>query len=126
MTTAARQTAGSSLGRAVTLGDRVGGVKDDNQAVARQAQHINVRQMRSNSDARKLPLQDAIDDVTTSLAVGKPTYRGPGARIASTRRRSVPMFLTPCGTPSGATSRSPARIGSSRPSSRNTPSPSMT
>ena len=33
---------------------------------------------------------------------------GAGARIASTSRRPLPVLLTPCATPSGATSRSPA------------------
>jgi GAF domain-containing protein len=51
---------------------------------------------------------------------------GAGARTASTSRRPLPVFLTPCGTPSGATSRSPACIGISRPSSRKMPSPSST
>ena len=61
---------------------------------------------------------------------GSATHRdidyGAGARNASTSSRPAPVFRTPCGTPSGATSRSPAFIGSSRPSSRKRPSPSST
>src|SRR5262249_54327741 len=48
---------------------------------------------------------------------------GAGARTARTSRRRSPVLLTPWGTPSGATSISPARIGTSRPSSRKTPFP---
>ena len=43
---------------------------------------------------------------------------GAGARNTSTSRRPWLVLRTPCGTPEGATSRSPAVIGSSRPSSR--------
>ena len=51
---------------------------------------------------------------------------GAGVRMASTSSRPAPVLRTPCGTPSGATSSSPACIDSSRSSSRNTPSPSST
>ena len=53
-------------------------------------------------------------------------HRGPGARTASTRSRSGPGLRMPWGSPAGATSSLPACIGTSRPSSRNTPRPAMT
>ena len=53
-------------------------------------------------------------------------HRGPGARTASTRSRSGPGLRMPWSSPAGATSSLPACIGTSRPSSRNTPRPSIT
>ena len=53
-------------------------------------------------------------------------WAGVGASTASTSSRPWPLFRTPWGTPSGATSRSPAVIRSSWPSSRNSPLPSST
>jgi len=51
---------------------------------------------------------------------------GAGARKTSTSKRPLLVLRTPCGTPDGATSRSPAVIGSSRPSRRKWPEPSTT
>lgn len=51
---------------------------------------------------------------------------GAGARTARTSSRSLPVLRMPWGTPSGATSRTPASIGTVSPSSRKSPSPSMT
>ena len=54
------------------------------------------------------------------------TAEGDGASTAITSSRALLELRTPCGTPSGATSTSPARIGTSVPSRRKRPSPSMT
>ena len=58
--------------------------------------------------------------------VGGSGRYGAGASMTSTSNRSVPVLRMPCGAPSGATSKTPACMGTSSPSSKNSPRPSMT
>ena len=71
------------------------------------------------------PVRD-LDDPHAGERQRRVRAHGAGARIASTTRRSRPVFRIPCGTPSGATSIAPASSAISRPSSRQTPRPATT
>ena len=79
---------------------------------------------------RNGPLQSSNTNSASSRMAsrheGRHSGHGAGARIVSTSIRPGPVLRMPCGTPPGATTSSPDLIGSSRPSSRTTPSPSST
>src|SRR5688572_12136615 len=103
--------------------DHVPGLVEDE---IRQVQE-RVQRIGADRRARELYSPDGKPhDQREARPVGARHWRGAGASTASTSRRRVVVLRTPCAIPSGAISRSPACIASSRPSSRNTPSPSIT